>query len=175
MTEWKKSNQQRYCPGISMAQMSFPMLQSLLTLLLSKQLPPLKMNKTEVPELGRCFHLSEVKRARRRSYSTDTLQLLSEPLCITSMWLDAWVVAVLRYEASEISLMLFQENLSNKEKTVAFLFTVIANVKYIKANICFKVAEVDLNHLLPHWMDCKHLKRKEGLFSLCLNLRKLFY
>lgn len=112
------------------------------------QLPPLKMNKTEVPEPGRCFHLSEMKRGRCRFSSKDTLQLPSEPLCVTSMWPDAWLGAVLRYAAREISLMLLQKNLCNKEKKICF--PLYSNVKYIKAYICFKVADVDLNHLLPH-------------------------
>lgn len=46
--------------------------------------------------------------------------------------------------------MLLQKNLGNKEKIVALLFRAIWNVRYIKAYIYFKVADVDLNILFPH-------------------------
>lgn len=47
-------------------------------------------------------------------------------------------------------------------------FLVCSNVKYIKAYICFKVADVDLNHLLPH-MDASTLRGERDYF-LCIQI-----
>lgn len=127
-----------------------------MTWLLSTQLPPLKMNKTEVPEPGKCFHLSEMRRGRCRSHSRHPAAPLRASLCPQH---------VARWLGGSCSKLCSQGNFPNAapEKPLQqrenCCLLVYSNVKYIKAYICVKVADVDLNHLLPH-MDASTFREE---------------